>query len=213
MTIQAARGPPPLSPENERRRPLCHNLLLDSRLYALLLKFDEDLAAEVRAAKCACGGRLDAAHYWRKPRGGPPDLGAEHNRRLSFCCAVDGCRTRRTPRSLRFLGPKVYFGAVVVLAAAMQHGPARAGVAQLEQLLGISRRTLARWRRWWGAAFRASRFWQSVRGRFMPAVDEAALPLAMLKGFTANDAHARLVALLRLLLPISTRPGLAASAS
>lgn len=132
---------------------------------------------------------------------------------------MDGCRTRRTPRSLRFLGPKVYFGAVVVLAAAMQHGPARSGVARLEQLLGISRRTLARWRRWWGAAFRASRFWQSLRGRFLPTADETALPLAMLDRFDVNggdggdDAQSRLIALLRLLLPISTRPGLAASAS
>lgn len=129
---------------------------------------------------------------------------------------MDGCRTRRTPRSLRFLGPKVYFGAVVVLAAAMQHGPARSGVAQLERLLGISRRTLARWRRWWSAAFRASRFWQSLRGCFIPTADETALPLAMLDRFDVNggdDGQSRVVALLRLLLPISTRPGLAASAS
>jgi hypothetical protein len=34
-------------------------------------------------------------------------LGPEHNRRYSFCCAVDGCRSRATPPSLRFLGPKV----------------------------------------------------------------------------------------------------------
>jgi hypothetical protein len=44
-------------------------------------------------------------------------LGPEHDRRLSFRCAVDGCRARTTPPSLRFLGPKVYLATVVVLVA------------------------------------------------------------------------------------------------
>ena len=94
------------------------------------------------------------ANYPRKPRGGLDTLGDEHARRLSFCCAVDGCRSRATPPSVRFLGPKVYSGAVVILAAAMQHGPSKKRVAHLEVLLGIGRRTLVRWRRWWTEAFR-----------------------------------------------------------
>lgn len=177
------------------------------------MKFDEDRAAEVRAARCECGGRLDAAHYWRKPRGGPDELGDEYRRRLSFCCAVDGCRTRQTPPSLRFLGRTVFFGAVVVLASAMQQGATKQRASRLSELLGVSRRTLARWRHWWAAAFRTSRFWQSLRNRFMPTVDEHALPVALLDRFGEGDATARLVALLRLLLPISTAPGLEASAS
>jgi len=189
-------------------------LLRDSRLYELLLKFDVDLAAKVRAAGCECGGRLDAAHYQRKPRGGPDTLGDEHRRRLSFCCAVDGCRSRSTPASVRFLGPKVYGGAVVILAAAMQHGPSRKRVAQIEVLLGIGRRTLVRWRRWWTEAFRTSRFWRSLRGRFMPGVDEATLPNAVLERLgDVGDELSPVISLLRLLQPISTTPGLAASAS
>lgn len=189
-------------------------MLRDSRLYELLLKFDVDLAAKVRSTGCACGGRLDAAHYPRQPRGGPDTLGDEHRRRLSFCCSVDGCRSRATPPSVRFLGPKVYGGAVVILAAAMQHGPSKKRVAQIEVLLGIGRRTLVRWRRWWTAAFRTSRFWRSLRGRFMPGLDETALPLAVLERVgDANDELSSVVALLRLLQPISTTPGLEASAS
>ena len=189
-------------------------MLRDSRLYELLLRFDEDLAVAVRTAGCACGGRLDAAHYPRQPRGGPDTLGDEHRRRLSFCCAVDGCRSRATPPSVRFLGPKVYGGAVVILAAAMQHGPSKKRVAQLELLLGISRRTLVRWRRWWTEAFRTSRFWRSLRGRFMPGIDETALPLAVLERIgDADDELSPVIALLRLLQPISTAPGLEASAS
>jgi len=178
----------------------------------LLLRYDEELAAKVRAAGCGCGGRLDAAHYARKPRGVPDTLGDEHARRLSFCCATDGCRKRSTPSSVRFLGPKVYGGAVVILAAAMQHGPSKKRVVQLEALLGIGRRTLVRWRRWWTEAFRTSRFWQDLRGRFQPGLDEETLPLAMLAQLGA-DAQEALVALLRLLRPISTTPWLAASVS
>lgn len=185
----------------------------------MLLRFDEDLAAKVRAAGCACGGRLDAAHYQRKPRGGPSGLGDDHDRRLSFCCAVEGCRARRMPPSVRFLGRKVFFGAVVVLATAMQQGPTKQGAGRLEKLVGVSRRTLVRWRDWWREAFRTSRFWRSLRCRFTPAVDETTLPLALLDRFgvaeheQSDEARARLVALLRLLQPISTPPGLEASAA
>ncbi len=114
---------------------------------------------------------------------------------------------------MRFLGRKVYLGAIVTLAAAMQHGPSKRQLSQLEALLGASRRTLVRWRRWWAEAFRSSRFWQSLRGRFKPGLDEHAFPRSLLDGFASGDEKARLVALLRLLQPISTRPGLEASAS
>jgi len=68
---------------------------------------------------------------------------------------------------MRFLGRAVYVGAVAVLAAAMQHGPTEQRVARLAALLGINRRTLVRWRRWWSSTFRASRFWnpEEIRTR------------------------------------------------
>ena len=95
------------------------DLLSDARLYVLLQSFDEDLAAAQRAAGCPCGGVLHSARYWRKPRGAPPGLEPQFAQRCSFCCAVDGCRSRSTPPSLRFLGRKVYLGPVVVLISAM----------------------------------------------------------------------------------------------
>ena len=61
----------------------------------------------------------------RKPRGRPLGLGPEDDWRLSFCCAVDGCRTRATPPSLRFLGRKVYLATIVVLVAIMREGANR----------------------------------------------------------------------------------------
>ena len=113
---------------------------------------------------------------------------------------------------MRFLGRKVYLGAVVVLGAALQRGPSKASVTQLSALLGISRRTLARWCQWWSTMFATSRFWTSLRGRFMPAIDEATVPASLLSRMSATDEPG-VVALLRLLAPMSTRPHLEASAS
>ena len=67
----------------------------------------------------ATEGPLHRSDYPRKPRGGPA-LPAEQERRFSLCCAV--CRRRTTPPSVRFLGPKVYYGAVVILAACLAEG-------------------------------------------------------------------------------------------
>lgn len=178
----------------------------------LLPRIDADLAAKAQAAGCPeCGGRLDVANYPRKPRGAE-GLDAEYDVRASFCCAVDGCRRRRTPPSVRFLGRKVYLGAVVVLASALVRGPTKTSVTKLATLLGITRPTLARWCRWWSTTFATSRFWESLRGRFVPTVDVTTLPSSVLSRITATGDEPVVVALLQVLAPISSRPGLEASA-
>ena len=101
----------------------------------------------------ACGGALHSASYDRKPRGCPAGLGQEYAQRFSFCCAVDGCRKRTTPPSLRFLGRKVYLATVVTLISAMLLGTTPARLARLSIVPGIDRRTLARWRAWWRSTF------------------------------------------------------------
>ena len=182
---------------------MCHDILGDARLYALLLKYDEDLAAEAQAAGCECGGVLHVSDFPRKPRGGPSDLGAEHDRRLSFCCDRDGCRGRVTPPSVRFLGRRVYLGAVVVLVSAMLNGPTPGRVAKLVLLIGASRRTLQRWRAWWRTALAESAFWKAAGGRFTTPVARRVLPQSLLDRF-GGDARDRLVAVLRFLSPITT---------
>ena len=83
-------------------------VLADAKFYEQLLVFDRDLAVSTRTARCRlCGGALHSRSYARKPRGGPAGLGREHAKRFSFSCAVDGCRKRATPPSLRFLGRHV----------------------------------------------------------------------------------------------------------
>jgi hypothetical protein len=187
-------------------------LLADARFHELLLTIDRDLADTCRAEGClACGGRLHSARYPRKPRGRPKTLagrlGPEHDRRFSFCCAVDGCRSRETPASLRFLGRRVYVAAMVVLIAILQHGVTDARMQRVCEGVRVDRRTVARWRRWWRDTFTASPFWQIARARFMPPVDGARLPATLIERFTGDDAD-QLVAALRFLAPITGGAGM-----
>jgi len=178
-----------------------HALLRDTRFFELLTTLDDDLADQTRLEGCPCGGRLYQAHYPRKPRGGPCELAPGCERRPSFCCDRDGCRRRRTPPSLRFLGRRVYFGVVVVVVTAMAHGVTPRRAAQLRAELGVDRRTLARWRTWWREDFPASRFWREQRARFAPPVREGALPGALLERFAPDPDPRGLVSLLRWLAP------------
>jgi hypothetical protein len=178
--------------------------LADARLYEVLARIDADLAETARQAGCrVCGDVLHRAPFPRKPRGGPAGLPGEYDRRHSFCCAVDDCRKRRTPPSVRFLGRKVYLGAVVVLATALRHGPTPTRAARLRELVGVDARTLARWRQWWRETFAESRWWQAMRGHFASPVPTAALPDSLLRRF-AGDSWEPLVALLRFVAPTTT---------
>ena len=182
-------------------------MLADAGLYPLLLRFDEDLARSTQAARCGwCGGRLDRADYARKPRGLPLELGAEYAVRLSLCCAAEGCRRRATPPSVRFLGRRVYVGAAMVSITALDAGARRAEVRELRVLLGLSTRTLARWRRWWREVFAESPFWRAARGQLRTPVNAIALPGGLLQRF-AGDLRAQLIAGLRFLAPITTSAG------
>jgi hypothetical protein len=184
---------------------LYQTLLLDSSFFALLLRFDEDLAAQVRQARCVvCGGALHSARYRRKPRGGPEGLGAEYRLRQSFCCAADGCRRRATPPSLRFLGRKVFFGLWVLLLPVLREGPTPQRLSRLEEVFAVSRRTLLRWRRWWREVVPRSRFWQARRGDWASPVPPATLPGSLLVGFSQLAAASeQVLAALRWLAPLS----------
>lgn len=176
------------------------SVLQDARFFELLVRFDDDLAAEVRGSGCACGGVLHSARYPRKPRGGPGALVQERVMRASFCCAEEGCRRRVTPPSLRFLGRKVFFGVVVLLIPILREGPTPERVRRLEARFGVSRRTLYRWRRWWQETVPRSRWWQQQRGLFAAVVDGEKLPGSLLAAFGDIEPIAdRVVAALKLL--------------
>jgi hypothetical protein len=181
---------------------MCHSALLDSKFYKFLERIDEDEAARTRAAGCpVCGCALHSARYPRKPRGGPRDFDKQCHYRLSFCGAI--CRGRTTPVSVRFLGRRVYWAAIVVLASALRTGLCDRRTQRLTQLIGVPKRTLKRWCAWWRRDFVNDPFWKNTRAQFMPPVETTALPASLVERFCGSDLSQQLVAALRFLAPIS----------
>jgi hypothetical protein len=174
-------------------------ILRDRRVYELLEEVDRDLALKAQAGGCEhCGGTVHRGDYARKPRGGPA-----WEKRHSFCCSREGCRKRKTPASVRFLGRKVYVGVVVVLVSAMMHGLSEGRVKRLRQALGIDRRTLQHWREWWRRTFAQGRFWRAEHGRFHRPILQGRLPLGLVEAFEAHQPNG-LVDLMKFLCPITT---------
>jgi len=184
---------------------VCHSFLSDSRFYQLLFHMDQELATDVQGGGCCfCGGVLHSARYPRKPRGLRSALDASYETRLSFCCAVDGCRRRNTPPSVRFLGRKVYLGTVIVLLTALQHGLTDKRRRELVERLDVPPQTLARWRLWWQEVFSVSRCWRAEQSHFIPSISLDELPGALLGGFTGSTLPQRLGQMLLLICPVST---------
>lgn len=181
---------------------MCHSLLVDARLPSLLFRIDRDLAEKTRSTGCRCGGSLHVSDYPRKPRG-LKDMGTrEWARRLSFCCSREGCRVRRTPPSVRFLGRRVYVGFVVVLVSALAQGLRGHRAAVIRDAVGASRRTLERWRRWWREVFVNHPRWREGKARFSPPVAERLLPRSLVDRFAAEVADG-MVSLLSFLSPVT----------
>jgi hypothetical protein len=184
-----------------------HDLPRAARLWSVLFAIDQDLAEKTRKKACPCGGRLHCANYLRKPRGTPVQLPERLCLRLSFCCDRDGCRKRVTPPSVRFLGPKVYLGAIVILISAMRQGPTPRRVRELSKRFGADRRTIARWQVVWREHFPQTSFWKSARARLVPVVPIVSLPYSLVEAFLSRHYPCRgWTLLLRFLAPISV-PG------
>ena len=122
---------------------MCHALLQNPKFFTLLVQIDADLAAQMHAAGCSCGGVLHRANYPRKPRACPKEVRADFESRLSFCCNL--CRKRSTSMSVRFLGRRVYLGLAVVLVP-QRRTTLKPGAMQLADALGVPARTISRWR-------------------------------------------------------------------
>lgn len=187
-----------LSTKNETIK-VCHTLLQSPRFFQLLLQIDTELAAQMHAILCACGGVLHRANYPRKPRACPREIRHAFESRLSFCCSR--CRKRSTPKSVRFLGRRVYVALAVVLLP-QRRATLSAAAVQLCDALDVPARTLARWRHWWRQLFPATALWQDISGRFMLPVQTSDLPTSLVARFT-GAAHEAMARLLTLLCPLS----------
>lgn len=173
------------------------SIISDQRLFVILFRIDSELAEVARLQGCPCGGALHVADYPRKPRS-PVYLGHEHRKRHSYCCST--CRCRTTPPSVRFLDRRIFMFPMVVVVTALAEGRSGPHLAALLNELGVDRRTLDRWRRWWRDAFPATRFWKVARARFSPSVDPP-LPHRFIERFA--EGLEGVVDLLRFLSPLS----------
>jgi hypothetical protein len=184
-----------------------HDLVRNASFWLFLSDVDQKLAEAAGQHRCPCGGKLHRANYPRKPRGGPDKLPAVYLWRHSFCCQRDGCRKRVTPPSVRFLGRKVYLGAVVVLVAAMRQGSSPRRVRELSKLFDADRRTINRWRAFWNEHFPLTSFWKVARGRLVPIIEVDVLPRALLEAFVHTDQDREGWKKLLLFLSPITTPG------
>lgn len=165
---------------------------LEGEFFARLFAFDAQLAEQVAAARCRhCGGPLHRSHYRRKPRGGRlAEAGEAFTLRHSLCCGRRGCRRRALPPSLRFLGRRVYLGAVVLVASVVAQLAAALRAARAAT--GVPGRTLRRWGGWWRATFPRLACWLELRARFVPpAPCDAELPCSWLDRLADDLAAAR----------------------
>ena len=179
-------------------------ILTDPNFFSLLYKYDQDLAEQARKAGCRCSGALHRSDFARKPRGGPENLDSTFTKRISFCCAQEGCRKRNTPPSIRFLGRRVYLMVVVVLVSAMHQGVTKKRQKVLSEKTGVSCRTLDRWRVWWRDAFVESSFWKKTKGRFSPPVLIDRLPGSLLERFKEGVEFKKILRALLFLSPLTT---------
>ena len=176
---------------------------LGSDFFERLTEIDRAIVERAAEEPCGdCGGPLYRGDYARKPRGGLLAAAAEAlGRRFSLCCGRDGCRHRATPPSVRFLGRRVYVGAVVVLASAVALAAATVGGAV--GTTGVPARTMRRWRGWWQGRFTRSAPFVDLSGRLVPAPDRRQLPASLLERL-GDDERAAITKLLAWLAPLTT---------
>jgi hypothetical protein len=185
-----------------------HDLPRDARFWSFLLTVDQDLAETARKKACSCGGHLHCANYLRKPRGIAAQLPEPQRLRLSFCCDRDGCRKRTTPPSVRFLGPKVYLGIIVILVSAMRQGPSPRRVRELSTRFGADESTITRWQTFWREHFPQTPFWKVARAGVVTLGEIVSLPFSLVDAFLSHHPPCEGWALLlRFLSPISVPGG------
>ena len=178
---------------------------LGREFFRLLEQHDERVVRRVAAEGCPrCDGPLHRGDYDRKPRGALiAPAGAAFVVRFSLCCGREGCRKRATPPSLRFLGRRVYLGAVVIVASVV----ARAlGVsAESRRVTGVPVRTKQRWLEWWQGPFVSTEVFVAVCARLVGvAVD--LLPASIVSRLPGSPRE-QVRVMLELLAPLTTGQG------
>ncbi len=179
-------------------------ILRDPCFIELLQRFDRDLAEQARSANCPfCGGVLHSARYVRKPSGLPEELEAVRFVRESLCCASDGCRQRTLPPSVLFMGRRHFLSVTHLLLSALDRGPNARRRSQLKRMLGVGKRTLDRWRRWWADVFPKTPVCRATPAVAAIEAASSPQPRALFSIFRRRGL-ARLLDILIFLAPIGT---------
>jgi hypothetical protein len=178
------------------------DLDLGREFFAALEQFDAGMVHRVAEAGCArCGGRLHRGDYDRKPRGALlAPAGEAFVRRFSLCCGREGCRRRATPPSLRFLGRRVYLGAVVILASMVALGLRATGASR--QATGVPARTTGRWVGWWQGPFVDTEVFVTICARLVGVCVEQ-LPSSIVERLPGSWEQ-RVRRMLEVLAPLTT---------
>ena len=169
-----------------------------------LVSLDAAIGEKVAAAGCPfCGAPLHRGDFSRKPRWGVfAELTGAFARRFSLCCSREGCRKRATPPSVRFLGRRVYLGAVVLVASLLALTSATASAAS--HASGVPARTMRRWLRWWRGPFTETDVFVEIRAHLVPPPRARELPESLISRMTGADMASRIASVLRLLAPLTT---------
>jgi hypothetical protein len=183
-------------------------VILEREFFEMLVREDEAITGLVAAEGCSeCDGPLHRGDYDRKPRGGLfAAAGEEFVRRFSLCCGREGCRKRATPPSVRFLGRRIYLGAVVILASLVAHAIEVAemvgAATKIRAATGVPARTTRRWLAWWRGPFLSTEVFVAIRARLI-GVEVDRLPASIFDRLPGTRAE-QVRMLVTLLAPTST---------
>jgi hypothetical protein len=174
---------------------------LGREFFELLVEMDEAVTRRVAAEGCpVCNGPLHRGDYDRKPRGALiAPAGEAFVRRFSLCCGREGCRKRATPPSVRFLGRRVYLGAVVIVASIV--AVALRSAAEIRRETGVPARTTRRWLGWWQGPFLRTGVFVSICGRLI-GVDVRRVPASIVDRFESTRTQ-QVRTMLELLAPLT----------
>ncbi|WP_437323574.1 hypothetical protein [Sorangium sp. So ce381] len=176
---------------------------LGREFFRVLVEVDEAVTRRVAVEGCpVCDGPLHRSDYDRKPRGARVvPAGEAFARRFSLCCRREGCRMRAMSPSVRFLGRRVYLGAVVIPASIVALALLRAA-ANIWRRTGVPARTTRRWLGWWQGPFLRTGVFVSICARLI-GVDVGPVPASIVDRIEGTQTQ-QVRTMLELLAPLTT---------
>lgn len=178
------------------------DLDLGGEFFGLLVRVDEAVTQQVAAEGCrVCDGPLHRSNYRRKPRGALiAPAGETSVVRFSLCCGREGCRKRSTPPSVRFLGRRVYLGAVVIVASIV--ALALQAAREVRRQTGVPSRTVGRWLGWWQGPFLGTEVYVTICARLI-GVEVGQVPASIVDRLEGTGTE-RVRSMLEWLVPLTT---------